>query len=185
VRPNYLVENAVDPALFSAVGAERTIDILGVGSFEPLKQYDVFTEVVRSVQAQINDVRAAHCGIGREQEKIQSLIKQFRLEKNFHLLGGKPHEEILKLMQQTKIFLHPSRYEGFSTVCLEALYAGCHVVSFLKPVEKEVKHWHIVKTQQEMVEKCLHLLGSRDLDFERVLLYSMDDSARKVMNLFN
>jgi len=185
VRPSYLVENAVDPALFPPAGGERTIDLLGVGSFEPLKQYDVFTEVVRSVQVQINKIRAKHCGIGREKEKIQSLIKKFGLEENFHLLGGRPHEEVLKLMQQSKIFLHTSRYEGFSTVCLEALYAGCHVVSFLKPIEREIKHWHVVTTQQDMVEKCLQLLESRELDFERVLLYSMEDSARKVMNLFN
>jgi len=184
VRPKHLVENAIDPELFPHLTDGRTLDILGVGSFEPLKQYDVFIEIVRSIHHQMPGIKVFHCGIGREKEKIESLIKKYELEENFRLLGGKSHEEVLSLMQQTKIFLHTSNYEGFSTVCLEALYAGCHVVSFVKPIREDIKHWHLVKTPEEMVRKCLLLLQNTQLDFGRVLIHSMDESAKKMMNLF-
>ena len=69
--------------------------------------------------------------------------------------------EILQLMKRAKIFLHTSSYEGFSTVCLEALYAGCHVISFIKPMEHDIGHWHIVQSKEEMVKKAMEILGNR------------------------
>ena len=88
-------------------------------------------------------------------------------------------------MQRTKIFLHTSNYEGFSTVCLEALYAGCHVISFVQPMKHDIDHWHIVQTKEEMISKVLHLLNDASTQYESVLAYSMDESAKSVMNLFS
>jgi glycosyltransferase involved in cell wall biosynthesis len=184
IRPAHIIHNAIDPDLFPRIGAERSIDILGVGSFEPLKQYDVFTEVVKSIQIQIPDVKALHCGMGREKEKIRSLIKRSGLERNFHLLGEKTHEEVLQLMQQARVFLHTSRYEGFSTVCLEALYAGAHVISFCDPMEGKIPRWHIVQNKDEMTEKLIEILQQPVIEYKPVLLFVMDDSAKAVMNLF-
>jgi glycosyltransferase involved in cell wall biosynthesis len=88
-------------------------------------------------------------------------------------------------MQQSKIFLHPSSYEGFSMVCLEALYAGCHVISFCKPINVDFDHWHIVKTKEEMVEKALEILTLCDLTHESVMPYSINNSAKSVVQLFS
>jgi glycosyltransferase involved in cell wall biosynthesis len=184
IRPKYIVENAIDPELFPAETKERDIDILGVGSFEPLKHYDVFAEVINSVKSKFPGVKAFHCGIGREEKKIRALIKEFGLENNFTLLGGKTHKEVLQLMQRTKVFLHPSSYEGFSTVCLEAIYSGARVISFTRPMHSEIKNWNVVKSKQEMVEKSLEFLSTKQLVYERVLIYSMDDTAKAMMSLF-
>ena len=37
--------------------------------------------------------------------------------------------------------------------CLEALYAGCHVISFCKPMNTDFEHWHIVNTEEDMIKK--------------------------------
>jgi hypothetical protein len=87
-------------------------------------------------------------------------------------------------MQRAKIFLHTSNYEGFSTVCLEALYAGCDVISFVRPMHDDIDHWHIVNTEEEMVKKAIELLVS-ETDNTPVLPYVMDDSAKAIMRLFN
>jgi glycosyltransferase involved in cell wall biosynthesis len=185
IRPKYIVPNAINPQSFPKMESpERDIDILGVGSFEPLKRYDLFTGIMKSLSNSLPGLKAFHCGIGREKEKIESLIKKMNLERNFVLLGGKTQQEVVQLMQRTKVFLHTSNYEGFSTVCLEALYAGAHVISFCYPLDHVVPHWHVVNSEEQMVAKALELLQTPYLEDNRVLLYSMNDSAQAVMELF-
>ena len=185
IKPGFIIPNAVNPHSFPPLTSKiRNIDFLGVGSFEPLKQYDVFAKVLAAIKQSIPGMRAFHCGIGREQEKIKTLIKDLGLEDNFWLLGGKNHEDVIQLMQQTKVFLHTSRYEGFSTVCLEALYAGAQVISFCYPLDHPAPHWHVVATKEEMTAKAICLLQDPETVYEPVLLYSMDESAREVMKLF-
>jgi len=184
IRPARVIHNAIDPESFPPLTGSKDIDILGAGSFEPLKQYDVFTRIVKAIQQNLPGVKAYHCGIGVEKENVQALIKELELENNFQLLGGKPHEELVTIMQRTKVFLHPSLYEGFSTVCLEALYAGAHVVSFCSPGEGKLPHWHIAKTNEEMKNKILDILQQPATDYKPILLHSMIDTVRAVMNLF-
>jgi len=101
------------------------------------------------------------------------------------LNGEMTHENLLLLMQQTKAFLHPSSYEGFSMVCLEALYAGCHVISFCKPMNKDFDHWHIVKNEREMIDKSLEILMQEDSQHKSVMPYSINETAKSILQLFD
>jgi len=185
VRPGYIIPNGVDTTLFpNELPLHRQIDILGAGSLIPLKQYDVFTYVVAVLKQSLPNIKAIHCGDGAEKEKIDVLIKKYAIENNFHLGGSKKHDELLHLMQRTKVFLHPSSYEGFSTVCLEALYAGCHVISFTRAMNYNIQNWHIVNSKEEMADKALQLLNDNKLHHERVFVYSLDDIASQTMQLF-
>ncbi len=185
IRPQRVIPNAIDPEMFLPTNAQRDIDILAVGSFEPLKQYDVFTNVILQLKSSLPEIHAFHCGIGREQQKIELLIKSSGLENNLELLGAKTHEETIQLMQRTKLFLHTSSYEGFSTVCIEALSAGAHVISFHYPLGHAVSHWHVVNTPEEMRTKALDLLNDPTIEYSPVLIYTMDKSAKSIMNLFS
>jgi glycosyltransferase involved in cell wall biosynthesis len=185
VKPQYIIPNAIDPLLFSADPySERNIDILGAGSLVPLKQYDLFVDTIRILRDSIPDIKAFHCGEGGDKKKIEELIKKYGLEDNLQLLGGKPHEEVLQLMQRTKVLLHTSNFEGLGAVCLEALYAGAHVISFIYPLDHPVAHWHVVSNEEEMGAKALVILQDPHTEYKSVLLYSMDDSAKAVMKLF-
>jgi glycosyltransferase involved in cell wall biosynthesis len=124
------------------------------------------------------------CGKGPEEEKIRSLIKEYRLENNVSLVGEKNHSEVLDLMNQCKLFLHPSSYEGFGIVCLEALAAGAPVISFCQPMKTPVKKWHIVNSPAEMKEKVVSILRSAP-DYTPVHPYQIDDTARNIMKLFS
>ncbi|MEP6950888.1 MAG: glycosyltransferase family 4 protein [Ginsengibacter sp.] len=185
VRPLHIIPNGIDPSLFSAQGAERDITILGTGSLIPLKQYDVFINAVKEIIKGVPAVKAMLCGKGPDEMQLQKLIVHHQLQNNILLTGEKSHAEILRLMQRTKVFLHTSNYEGFSTVCLEALYAGCHVISFIKPMKHDIGHWHIVQSKEEMVKKAIEILSNSVAAYTPVLPYAMDDSAMAVMKLFN
>jgi hypothetical protein len=65
----------------------------------------------------------------------------------------------------------------------EALYAGAHVISFVKTMYRDIGHWHVVKTKDEMLKKSIEPLNSTQLDHTPVFTYSMDDSAVSMMKL--
>jgi hypothetical protein len=76
-------------------------------------------------------------------------------------------------------------YEGFGAVCIEALYAGAHVISFCDPMETTIQRWTIAKSSEEMTKKTLEILSKDNINHDPVLLYSMSDTAKAVMNLFH
>lgn len=184
VRPAHVIPNGIDTRNYAKEQLQRFIDVLGVGSLISLKQYNVFIEMISHAKIRFPHLRAVICGKGPEQLALQEQICKLQLEQNVSLTGEFQHPGVLKTMQQSKIFLHTSSYEGFSTVCLEALYAGAHVISFCRPVVADIPHWHIVTTRDEMLEQLLLLLENDTLDHAPVMPYSMKDTAVAVMRLF-
>jgi len=184
IAPAHIVPNGIDPSLYERPPADRDIDILGAGSLIPLKNYELFVRIVRCLKDQIPDIRAVLCGSGPEEKRLRDLIGEYGLSDHLILSGKKEHREVLKLMQRAKIFLHPSAYEGFSTVCLEALYAGAHVISSWSSRSGWIRHWYIAANEEEILEQALDILGDPDREQTPVLPYRMIDSARAVMKLF-
>jgi len=184
VLPKHIIPVGIDTSLYRKSTIERDIDILGAGSLIALKQYDLFIHIIKFLRNIYPNIHSVICGKGPEKEKLFVLIKEQQLENNVSLLGEIAHTEVLALMQRSKIFLHPSIYEGFGTVLLEALYAGAHVVSFVKPMNEAFKHHHIVNTTEEMSNKILELLQNETLDHEPVMTFSATGIVEKMMKLF-
>ena len=121
-----MIPLGADPVQFSTQHFERDIDILGAGSLIPLKQYDIYIDVVFELKKKLPCIKTMICGNGPEHDKLRSMIEERDMQSNITLAGEISHDQVLKLMQRSKIFLHPSNYEGYGTVCLEALCAGAH-----------------------------------------------------------
>lgn len=186
VRPLHIVPNGIDPGQFApSTIQERDIDILGVGSLENFKQYSLFVDIIKFIQDHISGIRAMLCGNGPERDTLEALARDLGIENALQFPGLTPHQDVLTIMLRTKVLLHTSNYEGFSTVCLEALYAGAHVISFCDPMQGHIDHWHIVHTKAEMIGKALELLRSSQTEYKPVLAYRMKDSARALMNIMD
>jgi glycosyltransferase involved in cell wall biosynthesis len=183
IHPKHIITNGIDPGSFPQNKFEKDIDISAAGSLIPLKRYDVFINVINQINKNIPSLKAILLGKGEEEKKLRSLIEKFGLQNNITLTGEIPHAEILKIMQRTKIFLHTSSYEGFSGACLEALYAGAHVISFCEPMKQKIDHWHIVKDEKEMIAKAIELLTNSSTDFTPVLPFTMEKAAKQMMSL--
>lgn len=183
-RPEYVIPLGTDTKQFTANTKEKDIDILAAGSLIPLKQYDIFLEIVAEIKKQIPVVKAILVGDGSEKGRLQSLITKLRLQSTVTLTGELSHPEVLNLMQKTKVFLHSSSYEGFSGVCLEALSAGAHVISFCKAMNGEIDQWYIVYTKEEMKQKTLDLLQDPATGQTPVFPFLMSGSVKAIMRLF-
>ncbi|MFI5186237.1 MAG: glycosyltransferase family 4 protein [Chitinophagales bacterium] len=184
VKPRFVVPPGIDEKLFESPPKEKDIDILGVGSLIPLKQYDIFLEVIAGIKKQIPAIKVLLAGKGPEKKKLESLITKSGLENNVRLTGELPYHEVLRLMQRAKIFLHPSSYEGFGCVCLEALFAGAHVISFCKPMNADISHWLIVKNKEEMNAAALKTLKSHRTGYSSIKLFTINDTVSTIMELF-
>jgi glycosyltransferase involved in cell wall biosynthesis len=184
IIPQLILPNAIDTSLFTDEMNDRTIHLIGVGSLIRLKRYEIFVEVLGKLVLKFPSLRAIICGKGEEQENLQHLINELGLKGHVQLVGEKSHQDVLQLLQQSKILLHPSSYEGYSGACAEALYAGAHVVSFCSPSPTSIKHWHLVETTEEMISKAEELLSDPLLDHNRVLVHPIEESARTIMSLF-
>jgi glycosyltransferase involved in cell wall biosynthesis len=160
------------------------MDLIGVGSLIPLKQYDLFVQAVKAIKARCPGVSAMLCGKGPEETRLRKMILDQDLQHQISLTGELPHGETLQWLSRSRILLHPSAYEGFSGACLEALYAGAHVISFCDPMAGRIPHWHVVKDVEEMADCALRLLEDPATDHGRVLVHAMDESAARLMGLF-
>ena len=164
---------------------DKDIDILAAGSLIPLKQYHIFIEAIANIKKALPTVNAVLIGDGPEKRKLQNLILKLDLNDNVFLAGELSHGELLQHMQRAKVFLHPSSYEGFGVVCLEALAGGAQVISFVQPMYRQIKNWHIVKTKEEMEQKAIDILQSADTVYENVIVYKMEDVARQLVELYS
>jgi glycosyltransferase involved in cell wall biosynthesis len=183
IRPAHVIPLGIAIQEYDDVIKEKDIDLLAAGSLIPLKQYEIFIEVVAALKKEWPCIKAQICGHGPELYKLQVLARDLSLQGNIIFTGERPHKEVLAAMQRTKIFLHPSAYEGFGMVCTEALYAGAQVISFCKPMQTPVPNWHIVKTKNEMMETVRALLNELPQP-QQILPWSINTTAIELMKLF-
>ena len=185
VMPSNIIPYGIDPAEYLESNYTRDIDVAATGSLIPLKQYDLFISLIFQLKKKFPNIRAVLCGKGPEEKKLKHLIAEYELENHILLAGEVPHDEVLKIMQRTKIFLHPSSYEGFGGVCIEALAAGAHVISFCKPMDEEIIYWHIVKNENEMLQATIDILQDNSTEHFSVIPYTVDGCVETIMQLFS
>lgn len=185
VTPAHVIPVGIDPKLYGEPSRTRDIDILGAGSLIPLKLYSLLINMIGTLHIYFPNIRAVICGDGPERHLLESLIKDYGLEKNIELTGGLPHTAVLSLMQRTKVFAHPSSYEGLGMVCLEALHAGAQVVSFVRPMDEPIRNWHHAKTPDDMVNILKRLLEDPFCNKGKVHPYLITETCDKIMSLFD
>jgi glycosyltransferase involved in cell wall biosynthesis len=185
IKPNHIIPNGIDISLYPEIINARDIDVLGAGSLIPLKQYEIFLNIIKKLTLYFPFINSVICGKGPDKENLTSIILEKNLKDNINLTGEKPHQEVLQLMGRSKVFLHPSFYEGFPSVCLEALYAGAHVISFCRPMKQKIKNWYIVDNEEEMLLLALKILQAPTPDHHPQLPYPINNSAIEMMKLFD
>lgn len=184
IRPLHVIPPGIDYSLYPTNKSSKTIDIIGVGSLIPLKQYDLFLDIIFEIKKTFPNIRVALCGKGPEEMFLKKQCELYGLKENINFTGELSYTEILYLMSKSKILLHPSSYEGFSGVCNEALYAGAHVISFCKPMNHAINHWHIVKDKEEMILKSVEILNEHQSEFIPKFEFPIAETSRKIMRLF-
>lgn len=108
---------------------QRPLDVLGCGSLIPLKDWNLWLELIAMLVRWNPGLKAEIIGEGPERINIEKQIEKYRLSSHVVLTGVLPRPAVLEKMRTAKVFLHTSSYESFGYVLAEAAGNGCHVVS--------------------------------------------------------
>jgi len=163
--------------------SQRSIDILAVGSLIALKQFELLIPLLVKLRKELPTIRAILIGDGPGRTKLQQLVAANGLEQTLQLAGELPHDIVLQKMKEASVLIHPSTYEGMGMVCLEALAAGCDVISFVKPLKQEISKWHQVQDLPGMEKIALAILKTDASPRTPVIIQTTEQTASQLLSL--
>ena len=101
--------------------------LLTVGRLTAQKAYEVSIAAMKLLKEKKGNVRWYVLGEGNLRDKLQELIDQYGLTRDFILLGAKKNP--YPYFAQTDIYVHASRFEGKSIAIQEAQVLGCAIAA--------------------------------------------------------
>ena len=123
-----VVPNGVDLSLVPERTENTPRAVISVGTLKARKCMDRTLEAFARVAGEYPDGTLTIVGIGEMEAQLRARIKELGLEKRATLTGGLPHEEVLRRMAGSDLFVLPSWGEGYGIVYIEAMAAGCIAV---------------------------------------------------------
>lgn len=163
--------------------SERDIDLLAVGSLIPLKNYSLFVNIAAEAAKNYPKIKTALVGAGTELSKLKMMAKEMGIEENIEFKGLLNRKDIFKLMQRSKIFVHPSLFEGSGYVFAEALVNGMNIVSFNVGYAHKNPKWSIVNNEEEFFTTTKKLLSEK-LDFYPVNPFPIAETINNYASLY-
>jgi len=104
--------------------ATRPHHFLAVGRVARQKGYDILIDALARLGARPPHGLVRIAGDGPERVALQAQAKSLGVDHAIDWLGELDHAGVLREMEQAKVFLLPSRYEGMSNAGLEAMERG-------------------------------------------------------------
>jgi glycosyltransferase involved in cell wall biosynthesis len=184
ITPKQVIPGGIDELSFEEKQHVRSIDVIGVGSLIPLKQYNLFIEVTCRLRRRFPDVKAVIVGAGPERAKLTRMIYKLQMQHNITLVEELPHAQVITMMQQAKVLLHTSNYEGLVMVALEALAAGAKVVSLLKLMNTAIPNWHVAENTYDAAEIITGIMHDEQLEYQPTVPFKIEDTAAMFMKLY-
>lgn len=127
-----IVPNGVAPELL-ALKNKKAQHILFLGRLDiEQKGLDLLLEAYSQIAAQVA-LPLLIAGDGPDKERVQQLVKQYKLQRSVRLVGSVTGKKKEQLLAESAFVVVPSREESFCLVALEALACGLPVVAFAIP----------------------------------------------------
>jgi glycosyltransferase involved in cell wall biosynthesis len=131
--------NGVDIDLIEQSTAERKVnDGIFVGRISREKGIFDLVHIWKVVNAMKTDSKLVVVGQGPDFPKLKGVIDSSCMSSNILLKGSCSDAELYALVKASKVFLFPSRFEGWGLAVGEALGAGLPVVCYDIPALREV-----------------------------------------------
>ncbi|HEX2228738.1 MAG TPA: glycosyltransferase family 4 protein [Candidatus Binatia bacterium] len=113
----------VDLELFKPLNLPRKDQLVAVGYLKWQKGYDYLLEAMAAL-TNFSHYRLLMIGDGPDRSDIERKIESLKLSHRVRLLGMLPQEEIVKHLNESKLFIMSSLVEGLPKVLLEAIACG-------------------------------------------------------------
>lgn len=108
----------------------NSLSIITTGSLIERKGFDLLIKALSICSHDLpHHWKAVIIGGGHLRNKLQQLIDDYGLNNHIQLVGSKSKLEIVQLLQNSDIFVLPSRNETFGVVYIEALACGVPIIA--------------------------------------------------------
>jgi 1,2-diacylglycerol 3-alpha-glucosyltransferase len=105
----------------------KSIDIIGVGNLIRLKQFDYIIDLAAILVKKRPNLSVILVGDGPEKGRLLNKIKELKLADNVQILGELSYEATMEKIGNSKLLIHPSNYESFGMIFIEAMNLETHV----------------------------------------------------------
>ena len=103
---------------------------LTVATVEPRKNLPTLLDAYAQLRQQLGQACPALVIVGRKGWNCDDILRYMAaLQDNVHFLGHIPDQDLITLYQMAICFVFPSLYEGFGLPVVEAMTAGCPVIT--------------------------------------------------------
>jgi glycosyltransferase involved in cell wall biosynthesis len=148
----HVIPGGMDGIKFSPSTIPPISDLIIVGNLVPRKRVDIFIEIVSKIHDVRPDIRAVVLGDGPLRQSLEAQTEKLHLQKVVYFAGYQ--NDVVKWLQQTKIFILTSEAEGLSQAMIQGMLCGLPAV---------VSH---VGEAEELVEEGVNGFLIRNLNVE-------------------
>ncbi len=118
----------------------RPPTLLFIGQLTPRKGYDLLVRALPQVverypTALVQIVSGLNTA---DREAMEAMAREVGVAAHIEFLGRVDDARLVELFREADMYVTPTRYEGFGLTLLEAMAAGCPVVSTAIPVVDEI-----------------------------------------------
>ena len=135
-------------------------DIIYLGRLTYAKNPERLIKIIRNIKVKGYNIKVAIVGTGELYGKIKKLINDFKLNGNVKLFGYVTNP--YKILNDSKILVMTSRYEGTPMVALEAMALGKPIISTptdgLKDIVRQNKNGFLSSNNNELEDAIISLL---------------------------
>jgi len=126
-----VIYNGTDLKQINQIKSQKTkYDLIYVGRLNYQKNLELLINSINLIKKQTPNIKICIIGDGEEKNKLINLTKELSLTKNFEFKGEiKDKQKVFQLLKSSKIFVLPSRLEGFPLTIIEANAAGLPIIT--------------------------------------------------------
>ena len=198
-----VIYNGFSPELFYPIEkseARKKINLpekekicVSVGNLVRIKGFDYLIKAFKELVKDYDNVSLFIVGSGPCHSRLNRIIRDLDLEEKVHLVGAKPHNEIVKWINSADLLVISSLREGAPVVLLEALSCGVPVVGtdvgIVSDVLTSSSYGYICKTKdvndlKEKIEKGLSKKWNRDEIAQYGSQFTWSDSVKNLVNVY-
>ncbi|TFF68637.1 glycosyltransferase family 1 protein [Candidatus Thorarchaeota archaeon] len=126
IRREYL---GVDLDVFRPLGLPKRWDIAFMGRMEPMKSVDLFPDIFQCLVGRNPSLRIVMTGEGSCREEMMGQFSEGGMDENVEYLGVVANDRVSRILDQSTVFLYPSRREPFGLSIVEAMACQLPVVT--------------------------------------------------------
>ena len=126
-----VIYNGADLNQIRKIKSQRVkYDLIYVGRLNYQKNLELLIKSVNLIKSAIPNTKVCIIGDGEEKQKLINLAENLYLSENFEFQGEiKNKNKVYQLMKSSKIFVLPSRLEGFPLTIIEANACGLPIIT--------------------------------------------------------